>query len=131
MSNAEPSGVPALKDPDAAHPIPDAWRPVLCDVVRAFSQGDYALARSLPGVAPVAADTAEQIRADVADYGATLLELPADTWQTSVAQWMGTHWDILVDLWTAEEGLSDMVLSGHVIETSNGPLLTIHAVYVP
>ena len=131
MSDAGPHGTPALKDPDAAHPIADAWRPMLREVVRHLAQGDHALARGVRGVAPVAASTAGQMRDYIAEYGATLVELPDDTWQTSVAQWMGTHWEVLVDLWTAEEGRSDLVLAGDVVETSAGPLLTVRAVYVP
>lgn len=37
--------------------------------------------------------------------------------------------DIVVDLWTAEEGRSDLVLEGWVAETDSGPRLTIHMVY--
>lgn len=131
MSETVPDGPPALKDPEAQHPIADAWRPMLCEVVRRFVAGDYGLAQGIPGVEPVSAATAEQIRDYLADYGATLVELPDDTWQTSVAQWMEIHWDILVDLWTAEEGRSDLVLEGRVVETSAGPRLTVHMVYVP
>ena len=130
MNDAAP-GPSAVKDPDAAHPIAGAWRPVLQDVVRRFAQGDYHLALGVPGVEPVSAATAEQIRNYIAEYGATLVELPDDTWQTSIAQWMETHWAILVDLWTAEEGRSDLVLEGKVVETSAGPRLTIYMVYVP
>ncbi len=131
MSDAAADGPPALTDPDAAHPIAGAWRPMLCEVVRCFVQADYRLARGVRGVEAVPAATAEQVRDCLADYGATLVELPDDAWQTSVAQWMGTHWDILVDLWTAEEGRSDLVLGGRVVETGAGPRLTVHMVYVP
>lgn len=131
MSNAAGTGPPALKDPDNEHPIPTAWRPMLSAVVQRFVQGDYRLARGVVGVEPVTAATAEQIRDCLTEYGATLVELPDDTWRTSLAQWMQTHWQILVDLWTAEEGRSDLVLGGSVIETGEGPRLTIHLVYVP
>lgn len=131
MSDAEPDGAPAFKDLDAAHPIAGAWRPMLRAVVRRLARGDYALTQGVPGVAPVAAATAEQMRDYMAEYGATLVELPDDTWQMSVAQWMGTHWEILIDLWTVEEGRSDLVLGGDVVETDAGPLLTPRAVYVP
>ena len=104
---------------------------MLREVVRRFVEGDHHLAQGVPGVERVSAATAEQVRDCLADYGATLIELPDDTWQTSVAQWMKTHWDVLVDLWTAEEGRSDLVLEGKVVETSTGPRLTIHMVYVP
>lgn len=113
------------------HPIAGAWRPMLCAVVQCFVEGDYCLARGVVGVESITAATAEQIRDYLAEYGATLVELPDDAWQTSVAQWMGTHWQILVDLWTAEESRSDLVIDGSVIETSEGPRLTIHLVYVP
>jgi hypothetical protein len=131
MSETAPDGTPALQDLDAEHLIAHAWRPMLRDVVRSLGEGDYALAKGVRGVAPVATSTAEQIRTVLAEYGATLIELPDDTWQTSVAQWMGTHWEILVDLWTAEEGRSDMVLAGDVIVTGEGPRLTVQMVYVP
>lgn len=131
MSNAAADGPPALKDEENEHPIAGAWRPMLREVVRCFVEKDYGLARGVPGVEPVTADTAERIRDYIAEYGATLVKLPEDAWQTSVAQWMGTHWQILVDLWTAEEGRSDLVLDGTVTETSEGPRLTIHLVYVP
>jgi hypothetical protein len=131
MSYGAPDGPPPVKDPDAAHPIAGAWRPIVREVVRRFVHGDYRLLSGLPGVEPVSAATAEQVRDYLAEYGATLVELPDDTWETSVAQWMETHWDILVDLWTAEEGRSDLVLEGKVVETGTGPLLTIHMVYVP
>ena len=100
-------------------------------VVQRFAEGDYCLARGVEGVEPVTAATAEQIRDFLAEYGATLAQLPEDTWRTSVAQWMGTHWQILIDLWSAEEGRSDLVLDGDVIETDEGPRLTIRSVYVP
>ena len=131
MGDAAPDGPPAVKDPDAAHPIAGAWRPMLREVVRRFAEGDYHLAQGVSGVEPVSAVTAEQVRDYLADYGATLVELPDDTWQTSVAQWMETHWDIVADLWTAGEGRSDLVLEGKVVETSTGPRLTIHMVCVP
>ena len=131
MRDATSDGPPAVKDLDAAHPIPGAWRPMLRAVVQRFVEGDYQLARGVPGVAPIDADTAAHIRAYIADYGATLQPLAEDTWQSSVAQWMETHWDILVDLWTVEEGRSDLVLTGRVVESNAGPQLTVELVYVP
>ena len=80
---------------------------------------------------PVADETAEQIRAYIDDYGATLVPLDLATWESSVCLWLGDRWEVLVDLWTAEEGRSDLVLHLHVYE--NGPeyRLEIHLVYVP
>jgi hypothetical protein len=122
---------PAVKDENNAHPIAGSWRPMLHNVVQCFVAGDYGLETCVFGVEPVSAKTAEHIRNYIAEYGATLVELPADSWQTSVAQWYGTHWDILVDLWTAEEGRSDLVLAGKIVDSHAGPRFTIHMVYVP
>ena len=104
---------------------------MLAEVVHCLVRGDYSLEAGVSGVVPIPAETAQQIRSYIADYGATLIDLPQDTWQSSVAQWYGTHWDVLVDLWTAEEGPSDLVLGGRISETDTGPRLTVNMVYVP
>ena len=131
MSDVSPDFPPAVQDEKDAHPIAGAWRPMLRNVVRCFVAGDYGLETGVLGVEPVSAKTAEHIRRFIADYGATLVDLPPDSWRTSVAQWYGTHWDILVDLWTAEEGRSDLALAGKIVESQAGPRFTIHMVYVP
>jgi hypothetical protein len=120
-----------VKDEDAAHPVASAWRSALCAIVRAFVAGDYALARGIEHVSPVSPDTARQIEAYIAGYGETLAELPEETWRTSVAQWMGPHWQVFVDLWTAESGCSDMVLDVNVFEVGKSFRVEIHLVYVP
>lgn len=104
---------------------------MLREVVKRFADRDYGLEQGVDGVEPVSLETAEHIRSSVEAYGATLVELPEDAWRTSVSQWYGVHWDILVDLWTAEEGPSDLVLAGKITESEFGPRLSIHMVYVP
>jgi hypothetical protein len=122
---------PAVKDPDAAHPIASAWRPTLRAIVSAFVRGDYRLERPIDSVAPVSRSTAKQIEDYIAEYGETLIELREATWRTSVAQWSGKHWDVLVDLWTRGEGRSDLVLGAEVRETRTGYRYKIGMVYVP
>lgn len=106
--------VPATKDLDNEGPIPSAWRPTLKNIVDAFVRHDYGLADGVAGVAPVSEKTATQIRTYIQEYGATLVSLPQKTWATSVCIWMGDHWDALIDLWTEEEGSSDLKLQVHV-----------------
>ena len=108
-----------------------AWREPLRQIVRALVQGDYALSTPIAGVEQVPTKTAEQMRDYIAEYGETLVELPDETWDTSEAQWSGAHWELLVDLWTAEEGPSDLVLSCTVNETDDGYRFTVDLVYVP
>ena len=131
MPHQDLARVGAVKDNDAAHPVAAEWRPVLSEIVGAFARGDYSLPEAIKGVDAIPHKVAEQIRAYIADYGATLVELPIDTWETSCAQWMGNHWDVLVDLWTKEEGRSDLVLGVKVTELAGEPRFTIQLVYVP
>jgi hypothetical protein len=123
--------VPAIKDADSERPIPTAWRNVIKSIVSSFVRHDYHLAASIPWVAPVQSETAEQIKNYIEDYGVELIELPEETWNSSVCIWMGNRWDALIDLWSRSEGRSDLTLSLHVSETNNGFEFNIYMVYVP
>jgi hypothetical protein len=123
--------VPVTKDADNEGPIPSAWRPVLKSIVDAFAREDYLLNDGLSGVAPISEQTADQVREYIQDYGAKLVELPPESWDTSVCIWMGDHWDALIDLWTEDEGRSDLVLEVDVSEADSGYVVAIHMVYVP
>ena len=118
-SNAAPS--------DEQQPVPLEWRPALAKAANAFAAGDFTL-QGLSGVEPTSASTASQVREYLADYGATLVPLPQETWDSSVCIWSGHHWDVLVDLWTQEEGCSDLVMHAYVAPSG---VVSIHAVYVP
>lgn len=128
---ASSTTVPALKDEDAAHSVATAWRATLCDIVRAFVAKDYTLRRRPTSVAPVGPAVADQIREYIADYGETLVEVPDDTWNASVSQRMGDHWQVLVDLWTVESGESDMAMSVRVFEIDGGFRVELDSVHVP
>jgi hypothetical protein len=127
----EPAEIPVTKDFENEGPIPSAWRPVLKNIVDAFVRLDYRLADGVPGVAPISEETATQVRQYIEEYGARLVALPKASWDTSVCIWLGSHWDALVDLWTEEEGSSDLVLQVRVSETGSGYVVTVHMVYVP
>ncbi|MEM9301901.1 MAG: hypothetical protein AAGE01_07305 [Pseudomonadota bacterium] len=123
--------VPVMKDDSNELPVPTVWRPIFVAVVKAFAERDYRLAGGVSDVAPVSEDTARQVEEYVRDYGEELVELPADTWATSISLWMGDRWDVLVDLWTQGEGHSDLVLSANVSESGDGFVFEINMVYVP
>jgi hypothetical protein len=127
----QPLSLEPVRDEEKAHPVADTWRPTFREIVKALAEGDYTLSRGIARVAPVSSAAAEQIRGYVTDYGETLTELPNDTWDTSVSQWMKTYWEVLVDLWTVESGQNDMVLHVPVFETSGGFRFEIDSVYVP
>jgi hypothetical protein len=111
-------------------PVPVAWRQTFVDITAAFAAGDYGLRAGISGVEPLTAEIAQQIQQYIAGYGATLVALPNETWDSSVCIWSGDDWDTLVDLWTQEEGRSDLVLQARVTETPEFSV-SIHLVYVP
>jgi len=112
-------------------PIPLEWRSVFCRIADALAAGNYSFDPAIPSVAPVSGSTVSQIRDYVQDYGAKLVALPDETWESSVCIRNGDHWDALVDLWTQEEGRSDLVLHAHVVPTGSAFVVEVHAVYVP
>jgi hypothetical protein len=123
--------VPVVKDEENESPIPTVWRPIFADIVNAFVKKDYVLTARLNSVSPVSKKTAKQIKEYIEDYGEELIQLPEETWESSVCIWMGPHWDVLVDLWTAGEGRSDLVLRAEVSENDTGYKVHINMVYVP
>jgi hypothetical protein len=123
--------IPVTKNSENEGPVPSAWRPILKRIVSAFVLHDYRLEEGILGVAPVSENTATQICMYIQEYGAQLVELPQQSWDTSACIWMGDHWDALIDLWTEDEGSSDLVLQVHVSEVGNDYVVTVHMVYVP
>jgi hypothetical protein len=121
----------AVKDESRERPIPSTWRPVFREIVKAFVQRDYGLSAGVPGVTPVTNVTAANIAKYIENYGETLIDLPDETWASSVCIWVGDHWDALVDLWTRGEGRSDLVLSARIFESDVDLRFEIYMVYVP
>ena len=86
---------------------------------------------SISGEHTVDASTASQIQDYLADYGETLVPLPDATWESSVSQWMGGHWDVVVDLFTEESGRSDLVLAARVFDDRGSLQIVVDGVFVP
>ncbi len=119
------------KNEEEELPIPHSWRPTFKAIVRAFVQNDYELKEGVKNVSPVSNNTAEQIKEYIEDYGEELIELPDESWDTSVYIYYGSYWNVLIDLFTLGEGLSDLVLNAEVRENGNEYLFDIRLVYVP
>lgn len=122
--------VPILKDEEREHPVPSQWRPRLRDIASALKDGNYSL-EGLADVEPLDAATAAGIAGNIEDYGCALTSLSEESWATSVCQWQLDYWEVLVDLFTVEEGRSDLVLHVKIVEKSAGYLFKVHLVYVP
>ena len=116
------------KDPDIEAAVDEAFRPTLTWMANEIASG------RVPDAADVrlrTADTWETITDIIQDYGETLVPLPEATWETSVSQWDGERWKVLVDLHTAAEGRSDLVMDVSITETETGFAYSLHLVYVP
>lgn len=122
--------VEPTKDPDKAHPVAQEWRPFLQKIVHTLVESELELPRQI-AFAPASEGKLAEIYENIAAYGESLIALADETWDTSVAQWMGTHWDVLVDLWTAESGRSDLVLAVRVFEVGGAYQFEVDSVYVP
>ena len=123
--------VPILKDEENELPIPTLWRKTFIDVVEAFKDGDFQLKRAVADVRPISEKEAARIAGNIAAYGDQLISLPEDAWRTSIYRWMRGYWDVLIDLHTAREGSSDLVLFVRVHEDGAHYSFEIQSVNVP
>jgi hypothetical protein len=120
--------VPVLKDEDHQQAIPTVWRPTLKAVVDALALGASLQVPKVKAISPAWVASALQ---NASSYGATLVALPEEAWQTSVCQWMRSYWDVLVDLYTMQEGPSDLVLAVRVFERGADFEFEVESVHVP
>lgn len=123
--------IPVEKNEEDELPIPHIWRPIFESIISAFVKQDYSLSCGVKNVNTVSKNTAEQIEEYIADYGEELIELPEECWDTSVYICYGDYWNVLIDLWTKDEGLSDLVLKAKVSQIKNEYVVQISVVYVP
>ncbi|TCD29072.1 hypothetical protein EZ456_02620 [Pedobacter psychrodurus] len=119
------------KNEEEELPIPHIWRPIFKNIVTAFVNKDYNLSLGVNNVNLVSDETAEQIQEYIEDYGEELIDLPDETWDTSVYIYYGEYWNVIIDLFTKNEGLSDLVLNVEVREKDNNYVVDIYLVYVP
>eukprot|EP01012_Entosiphon_sulcatum_P054056 TRINITY_DN74560_c0_g1_i1.p1 TRINITY_DN74560_c0_g1~~TRINITY_DN74560_c0_g1_i1.p1 ORF type:complete len:127 (-),score=23.62 TRINITY_DN74560_c0_g1_i1:125-505(-) len=119
------------KNEEEELPIPQVWRPIFKNIVNAFVNKDYKLSLGINHVNPISDQTAEQIQEYIEEYGEELVDLPEETWDTSVYICYGDYWNVLIDLFTKNEGLSDLVLNAEVREKDNNYIVDINLIYVP
>lgn len=119
------------KNEEEELPIPHIWRPIFKNIVKAFVNKDYNLSLGVNNVNLVSDKTAEQIQEYIEDYGEELIDLPEETWDTSVYICYSEYWNVIIDLFTKNEGLSDLVLNAEVREKDNNYVVDINLVYVP
>ena len=128
---ADPSYPPmVLERDDQEHPVPIPLRDRIRSIVDAFMEGDLSLERHpIKGVAGIDAQTAGHIAGNIADYGDTLATLDEATWGRSCYRWMDGYWEILVDLTTSREAVSDLTL--HMKVRDGSRRIEICSVHTP
>lgn len=120
-----------LKKDDAEHPAPEPWRSTFRQIANAFVAGDFQLRdHPIDSVVPVDPATAEYIAENIFAYGEALAPLDDATWDRSVYRWMDGYWQMLVDLSTKDEPVSDLSLHAKLYE-AEGHRLVIDSVHVP
>lgn len=119
------------KDEENQSLVPSAWRQTIAAIVDALEKGDFFLGYRIAHVRAISVETAEQMKEAVHEYGDRLACLSESTWGTSACQWMCGYWDVVVDLATAKEGQSDLVLALRVFETCDGYDFVVQSIHVP
>ncbi len=119
-----------LAKDNAEHPVPRELHPTFHKIADAFVAGDFLLqVQAIEGVRPIDPATAAWIAKSIAAYGDTLAPLHPSTWDRSIYRWMDGYWQLLVDLSTISEQVSDLTLHAKLYDTE--PLiLEIESVHV-
>jgi len=121
-----------LHKDNAEHSIPEPLRSTFRQIADAFVAGDFQLRNQpISGVRPVETDTAEWIAGNILAYGETLAPLNDETWDRSIYRWMDGYWEMLVDLTTTSEPVSDLTIHAKLYETGDDAALVVEGVYVP
>lgn len=119
--------------PPSDDPVPERWRPILGAIVHRLVAGDYT-GLAADGLLAFTTDpTDDSIGHWIEDYPATLVELPDEAWAYSEhfpeAEQPGA-WSVFIDLWTAEEGHSDLTLEATVWDDGTDVVVKVHNVHV-
>jgi hypothetical protein len=121
-----------LSKDDVERPVPEQFRSIFRAIADAFVVGDYRLCdHTIPIVRIVDSETAAWIAESVEDFGAKLAPLNDATWKRSVYLWQDGYWEMIVDLTTATEPVSDLALHTKLYATGDDFELEIYGVYVP
>jgi len=100
--------------------VPEPFRGPIGDIVAELVGGNFAALDPDGRSGRVGSDG---LRRAVIEYGRTLLPLPEDAFELGdagqVAGRLGDWW-IVVPMWTAEEGRSDLSLELSAVSTANG-----------
>lgn len=110
--------------------LPDGFRAPIADIVDALVRGDF---ESLDRDGRSGRVGADGLRRSIAEYGRTLIALPDQAFDLADSGTIDTRpaeWWIVVPMWTAEEGRSDLSLELAALPTTNGHRLEVTDLHV-
>lgn len=119
--------------PQSDSPVPERWRPALGAIVHRLVIGDYAGLAAGGLVSYTDDPTDTSIGRWIEDYPAKLVDLPAEGWAYSEhAPWVNVpgSWWVIVPLWTAEEGRSDLSMEATVWDDGSSVAAKVDNVHV-
>lgn len=119
------------KNEEIEQPIPLKWRPALERIVDDIRGRNLGPDEAEGFTISVESGDADHIYKSIDSYGDELIEIPEAAWQTSICRWMGDHWNLLIDLFTVEEGTSDLVLFVDLYEQGETKRFEVQSVHVP
>jgi hypothetical protein len=111
--------------------VPIVWRDVFVRINECLVFKDFNLSHAPEFVGRLDDERALLIKESVESYVDKLVLLPEETWASSVCQWEGGWWAVLVDLYTENQAPSDLVLSARIYEDRDFFRFQVEAVYVP
>ena len=127
-----PPPEPRRLPPPYEHPVPERWRPLLAEIVHRLVIKDYAGLSRDGFVAYTSDPSDESIGRWIEDYPWNLVDLPDRAWDFSDHSSVEDEdtWYVRLDLWTAEEGLSDLSLEATVRDDGSQISVMIGNVHV-
>jgi hypothetical protein len=111
-------------------PVPDGLRAPITDLVEALVRGDFDSLEEDGRAGRVGADG---LRRSITEYGRTLVVLPNEAFDLVEAGMVTARpreWWIVVPMWTAEEGRSDLSLELAAVPTQDGHRLEVTDLHV-
>ncbi|OTG67486.1 DUF7668 domain-containing protein [Acinetobacter silvestris] len=124
--------IPVPYDSALQSPIPTIWRDTIVLIVEAFKDKDFARLNTIPDVQFIDLEYALELAESIVNYGAHLISLSKDAWDTSVCLYMqNDFWIAIIDLFTVEEGRSDLILDLRIFKKENQFEFQINGIYVP
>lgn len=119
------------KNEEIEQPIPIEWRSVIVEIVEDIRNRDLRSKEAHDFEVKIDKTEALHVYQTIDYYGYSLSSLPEEAWHTATCRWMGIYWQILVDLFTEDEGLSDLVLFLNAYEKNDSLVFEICSVHVP